>query len=131
MPALKFTPNFYVAELACHNGEHVPRKYYENAGEICSRAEALRSAIGSPLIVVSGYRSPKYNARIGGAKRSYHMTASALDLVSRTVPASKLRAVYLELIKAGEVPDGGVGSYPNFVHIDIGPARRWSGGHGK
>jgi uncharacterized protein YcbK (DUF882 family) len=127
---VKLTPHFLLSELACHNGEPVPEKYLDNARAICERAEVLRRAIGGPLIVVSGYRSPSYNRRIGGATRSQHMTASALDLVSRTMSAAKLRAIYLELIKGGKVLDGGVGTYPGFLHIDIGPARRWKGGHG-
>ena len=127
---VRLTPHFLLSELACHDGTPVPEKYLNNARAICARAEILRAAAGCPLIVVSGYRSPTYNARIGGAKRSQHMTASALDLVSRTMTAAQLRAIYLNLIKAGKVLDGGVGTYPNFVHIDIGPPRRWKGGHG-
>lgn len=127
---MKLTPHFLLSELACHDGTPVPEKYIANAKAICQRAEVLRAAIGSPLIVVSGYRSPAYNRRIGGAKGSYHMKGCALDLVSREVTATVLRETYLWLIKEGKVHDGGVGTYPNFVHIDIGPARRWKGGHG-
>ncbi len=127
---MKLTPHFLLSELRCHDGSEVPEKYVANALAICQRAEVLRAVVG-PLIVVSGYRTPSYNKRIGGAARSQHMTASALDLVSREVTAAALRGEYLLLIKQGEVPDGGVGTYPNFLHIDIGKPRRWVGGHGK
>jgi uncharacterized protein YcbK (DUF882 family) len=131
MSTVRLTPHFTLSELACHDGTPVPDMCLANARAICERAEVLRAAIGSPLIVVSGYRTPAYNKRIGGAARSQHMTASALDLVSRVVPAAELRLLYLKLIGEGQVPDGGVGEYPNFVHIDIGKARRWAGGHGR
>jgi hypothetical protein len=42
--------------------------------------EPLRLAMGKPIRCNSGYRSPEYNAKIGGAKGSQHTTAEAIDL---------------------------------------------------
>ena len=42
--------------------------------------QPLRDALGCPIHVSSGYRSPELNAAIGGSKRSQHMEGRALDL---------------------------------------------------
>lgn len=42
--------------------------------------EPLRAHIGAPIRCNSGYRSPEYNKKIGGAKNSQHVKAEAIDL---------------------------------------------------
>lgn len=82
-----------------------------------------------PIHIVSAYRSPASNAALRGAdpegvaRRSYHMEGKAVDLRLPGVQLSKLHRAALSL-KAG-----GVGYYPesNFVHVDVGPVRRWFG----
>lgn len=43
--------------------------------------QSLRDALG-PIVVNSGYRSPAYNASVGGATYSRHMYGDGLDLVA-------------------------------------------------
>jgi uncharacterized protein YcbK (DUF882 family) len=81
---------------------------------------------GQPFHVISGYRSPRTNAKLhakskGVAKKSLHMLGKAIDVRIPDVPLSRLRKVGLELAA------GGVGYYPksNFVHLDIGRPRFW------
>lgn len=76
--------------------------------------------------IISGYRSPKTNAKLraagrGVARRSYHTRGMALDIRMPGVPLAKLRQAAINL-KAG-----GVGYYrkSNFVHVDTGPVRSW------
>ena len=38
---------------------------------------------GKQYVITSGYRSPKYNASVGGAKSSVHMTGKAIDISVR------------------------------------------------
>ena len=45
--------------------------------------DPLREAWGAPIIVTSGYRSPKLNAAVGGARGSQHTYGQAADI--RTV----------------------------------------------
>jgi uncharacterized protein YcbK (DUF882 family) len=78
--------------------------------------------------VISGYRSPKTNAMLHErsgqvAKRSLHMDGKAMDVYLEDVALDRLRAAALDLKR------GGVGYYPvsNFVHLDVGPVRRWVG----
>jgi uncharacterized protein YcbK (DUF882 family) len=122
---MKLTKNFAKEELVCKDGTPVPDKSLGNATEICKRAQVLRDFLGTALSVNSGYRTEAHNTKIGGAKNSYHLTASALDLHCTEWDAELLADVYQGLINIGAVPDGGLGRYPNFVHIDIGRPRRW------
>ena len=122
------TPHFQWGELRCHDGTAVPDTYMKNAIAICKRAEALREYLGEPLIVTSGFRTKAWNDRVGGAKGSLHLTARALDLTCRSVSAKEMHTAYLALIKAGKVPDGGLGLYKNWIHIDTWKPRRWSSG---
>lgn len=124
---VRFTKNFAVSELACKDGTPVPKDLYDNAKAICERAQVLRDFLGSALLVNSGYRTPAYNAKIGGADKSWHLQAGALDLRAPGWSAELLAEVYEGLIRIKAVPDGGLGKYDTFIHIDIGPARRWNG----
>jgi uncharacterized protein YcbK (DUF882 family) len=78
--------------------------------------------------VISGYRSPQSNAAMhdrssGVAKKSLHMQGMAMDI---RVPGRALQAVH---DNAQAMARGGVGLYPtsNFVHVDVGRVRYWSG----
>lgn len=46
--------------------------------------ESLRRFVDGPLVVRSGYSTPKHNRAIGGARNSQHLEGRALDL---SVPA--------------------------------------------
>ena len=81
-----------------------------------------------PFQLISGYRSPETNAHLHAesgqvASHSQHMLGKASDIRVEGVALDHLRNAALSL-KAG-----GVGFYPvsNFVHVDVGPVRQWSG----
>ena len=42
--------------------------------------QPLRDAVGAPLVVSSGYRSPRLNKFVGGSARSQHMEGKAADV---------------------------------------------------
>ena len=42
----------------------------------------LREMYGKPITVNSGYRCPKLNAAVGGAKNSHHMRGEAADITA-------------------------------------------------
>lgn len=127
----QLTTHFHVDELMCKDGTPVPPELLDNARAICQRAQVLRELLCRPLKVTSGYRPPHYNERIGGAKRSQHLTASALDLSCSRWSADELATQYEGLVRTGMVPDGGLGVYPRkwggWIHIDLGRPRRWRG----
>ena len=77
-----------------------------------------------PLILTSGYRSPRTNATTEGAARnSQHVAGKAADIRIPDVPASYLGKL------AQYFQGGGVGFYyaKNFVHVDTGRLRVWTG----
>lgn len=88
-------------------------------------ADFLRDKIGGPLSITSSYRSPRYNAAIGGEKNSYHMKFMALDLATSdpkrlASAARKLRGCLFHIPGTNDTFtfNGGVGLYSTFVHID-------------
>lgn len=88
------------------------------------RLQALRNRLGKPLIVNSAYRSEAHNRRVKGATNSQHRLARAFDVrMDNHNPSAFEKA-------AKECGFTGFGHYPKsgFMHIDIGPARRWNDG---
>jgi uncharacterized protein YcbK (DUF882 family) len=91
--------------------------------------EELTAAVGHPggeIDVVCGYRTPWSNSFLrahtqGVAEHSLHMRAEAIDIRMPGVDTYQLRRAALAL------HEGGVGYYPrsNFIHVDVGPVRRW------
>lgn len=78
--------------------------------------------------VISGYRAPRTNALLhaeghGVAEHSLHMEGRAIDVRLLGCDLEKLRDVALLTGR------GGVGFYPssNFVHVDTGRVRAWTG----
>ncbi len=92
--------------------------------------DAVTKRIGSraPVQVLCGYRSPKTNAMLHQhseqvALHSLHLKGQAIDI---RLDDAALPHLHSAALKLGA---GGVGYYPvsNFVHIDVGPVRRWQG----
>jgi uncharacterized protein YcbK (DUF882 family) len=122
----KMTKNFSVHEFNSKDGTPVPEELFPNLETLAKNLQVIRDHIGEPLQILSGYRSPAHNKKVGGKKASYHMKAMAADLTCKSLTPRKLHTLILTLIKQGKVKNGGLGLYPGFVHYDIGPAnRRW------
>jgi uncharacterized protein YcbK (DUF882 family) len=89
----------------------------------------LTASVGRPngqIDVVCGYRTPQTNRALRRrsrrvAKHSLHMQAMAIDIRLPGVGTKELRDAALELQR------GGVGYYRRkaFVHVDVGPVRKW------
>lgn len=76
--------------------------------------------------VLSGYRSTRLNSLLrrrkrGVARRSLHIEGKAIDI---RIPGVSMRTIRDYAVLLGV---GGVGYYrrSNFVHIDVGPVKRW------
>jgi uncharacterized protein YcbK (DUF882 family) len=100
----------------------------DNLKDLVENLQIIRDAIGKPIRVISGYRSPKYNRRIGGARKSQHMKAKAADMVIKGMKPVEVHKIVTGLIKEGKIKKGGVGLYKYFVHYDVrGLNARWKG----
>lgn len=130
-------------EFACHTGEPYPPEWIdERLQPLCAVLDAIRERWGAQLVVISGYRTPAYNAQLraqssGVAENSQHPQGRAADIapMPRTREACKrLAAVVDAMVTAGELPGlGGRGRYPGWVHVDVRPVpedghiARWDG----
>ncbi|MBB5701701.1 uncharacterized protein YcbK (DUF882 family) [Ochrobactrum daejeonense] len=76
-----------------------------------------------PVMVTSGYRSPTYNRKVNGARKSFHMICAAADIQIDGV--SKWEVARYARSMSGR---GGVGTYchTKSVHVDVGPERDWN-----
>jgi len=87
-----------------------------------SSLSELQQTFGKELPIVSGYRDPARNRRAGGASKSRHMHGDAVDIDVRNLS----RQERIDLIqKARSLGFGGVGIYPNSIHLDKGATRAW------
>ena len=110
--------NFSLYEFNCKdkNKTPVPEKYLQNAKELAKNLEIIRAEFNKPIQIISGYRTPEYNKSIGGASKSQHMFGKAADIKINGVTSKEIKTVILKLIDDGKISQGGVGSYPGFVH---------------
>jgi uncharacterized protein YcbK (DUF882 family) len=133
---------FKVKELACHDGTPYPDFYAGRLVELMSLLDKIREAHGGPVQVVSGYRSPAYNARLAEDSQAHQVASGSQHIQGR---AADLRPVHgtvqdfyqeiMALHRAGKLPElGGIGLYPesNWVHVDTfhaedGHTRQWRG----
>lgn len=85
--------------------------------ELVTRLERLRAIVGKPLKIVSGYRCPWWNAKVGGAKASQHMKGTAAD-----IPRG-----YATVAQAEQAGFDGIGNKGrSAVHVDVrGRRARW------
>lgn len=92
--------------------------------ELINVLEEIRAHFNKPITITSGYRTPEYNAKIGGVKNSQHTKGTAADIKVSGIPAREVQK-YLK----GKYPNKyGIGSYETFTHIDVRDKKaRWRG----
>ena len=113
--------NFNLKEFASKDGAESP---YPHVVQDCliDLLNDIRTDFGKPVIVNSAYRSEEHNEAVGGVKNSFHTQGLAADIRPRK--QSDLDDLYHSACKHN--PDGGVGRYDTFVHVDCrGYAARW------
>lgn len=106
--------------------------------ELVGRLKMIEDIIEQPITITSGCRCSLHNARVGGAKDSYHLPgkdrnngrgrakdSNLCDAADWFVSGPTLMASLNVLLHARY--DGGVHFYPDkrVFHCDLGPKRRW------
>ena len=78
---MQLTKNFTLREFECNDGTSVPKKYIDNVKKLAKNLQVLRDELKKPIHINSSYRHEYYNNKIGGAKYSQHLTASASGII--------------------------------------------------
>lgn len=124
----QITPHFSWEEAVCSCGCAMPKAVREQVVLAAVMVEQVRAALGGrPMKVLSWYRCPKWNARVGGVPNSQHLLGRAIDFVVRGLSPEKTQAeIVLLNLYPGTVR--GLGKYAGFTHIDrrTGPAVSWT-----
>lgn len=83
---MKLSPNFSLdelthSEIAVRRGiDNTPdADVRQNLGMLADGLQRVRSVLGHPMRISSGYRSPAVNAAVGGSATSAHMRGLAAD----------------------------------------------------
>ena len=116
----KLSANFKVREFACKDGSDP----VFIAPELVKVLQKIRDHFGKAVSVNSGYRTPAYNKKVGGAAYSQHLYGMAADISVNGVNPKRV-AAYAETL----LPDrGGIGVYSSFTHVDVRAKKsRWNG----
>lgn len=116
----KLQPNFKVKEFACKDGSDPVFV----SPELVEILQKIRNHFGKAVNINSGYRTPSYNKKVGGATYSQHQYGTAADIRIAGVKPREV-AAYVETLMPNT---GGIGIYSNFVHVDVRKVKsRWNG----
>ena len=123
---MKLTRDFNRSEFDCNDGSEMPKEVLLNIQKLANQLQALRDSLGVSITVNSAYRSPSYNKKIGGVSNSQHVLGKAADITAKGYTPAQVYARIEQLIKSGDMLQGGLGSYSSFTHYDTRKTRaRW------
>jgi len=129
---MKLSNNFHIREFDCRDGSRVPPELTPVLQNLVTGIlQPVRDYFQSPLYIISGYRTCSWNAKVGGAENSVHLTAGAADFRVAGAAVHTVHDWILDEHFEGRMKAlGGLGIYPNWIHADvrkIGVLRRWAG----
>lgn len=123
---MQLTKDFFISEFTCNDGTPVPVELMPNVQLLSDNLQVLRNYLKEPIRINSGYRTPSWNKKIGGEKNSLHIKAMAADINIASKTPKQIAAIIEKLIKEGKMMQGGLGTYPSWVHYDVrGSKARW------
>lgn len=118
----QLSAHFRVREFACQDGSDAVLV----APRLVMVLETIRAHFDAPVVIHSGYRTPQYNAKVGGVAHSQHCYGTAADITVKGQTPAAVAAYARQLM-----PDwGGVGVYAKkgFTHIDVRETKAdWTG----
>jgi uncharacterized protein YcbK (DUF882 family) len=130
----RLSKHFVVEEFDCTDGTKVSPREHNGLEYLCRQyLEPMRRKFG-PCSVHSGFRTHRYNARIGGASQSYHVypehdgNDQAVDVSFARGNPRQWHAAANSIRNRKRKGRGGLGLYSTFVHIDLRDfAANWRG----
>lgn len=90
----------------------------------------VQSGAAPSLDIISGYRDPARNARVGGASRSQHLSGNAVDISLKGKTPQERDSIINHFLSDPAV--NGFGVYGDSIHIDTrqGPRAYWGPSYG-
>ena len=91
-----------------------PQRILDNITIVANRLQEIRDRFGKSMNITSGYRCPRLNTAVGGARASEHLDALGVDISTRNYT----QAETIELIEiAIELGCKRIGLGATFIHI--------------
>ena len=123
---MKLTAHFTLEELTFSDtakqkglDNTPPAEVKQNLVRLAEFLEDIRALFpGKVIKISSGYRSPKVNAAVGGAKASDHLTGCAADI---KVPGLSPDEVCRTIIASGLDFHKLIREYDRWTHVSIAP----------
>lgn len=114
---------FVVSQTAVrqHIDNTAPGEAVINLTKLAAMLEQVRTLLGHPLMISSGYRCPALNAAVGSSSSSHHLLGGAADFTCLAFgkPLAVARA-----IEASDIPFGQlIHEFGSWVHISILPVQ--------
>lgn len=106
----KVSVHFKKKEFQCKDGS----EDFLVAEELIGILEQIRTHFNEPFYINSGYRTPKWNKKVGGAENSYHCKGMAADITVKGHSSLEVARYANNIMK-----QGGIICYKNFTHIDV------------
>jgi zinc D-Ala-D-Ala carboxypeptidase len=102
---------FFKGKEFTMDGENV---YDKMDIELMAMLEEAREKAGIPIVITSSYRTPEYNAKIGGKPNSAHLRGRAVDIA--IYDGNQRYIIVKALLEAGFQR---IGIGKTFLHADI------------
>ena len=124
---VQITKNFYLDEFSCKDLSDIPVNVFKNILRLAEEMQKIRDYFQRSITVNSGYRSPDYNKKIGGASRSKHLLGEACDFTVSGYTSFEVADIIEDLMQSEFIINGGLGEYDTFTHYDIrNTPARWN-----
>ena len=122
------TENFKKSEFDCKCGCEMPEDVLANVTKLANQLQYVRDNVAMPITINSGYRCQAHNKSVGGSENSQHLLGKAADIVINGLDPVLDTYDYLDdLMRTGEILQGGLGMYKSFTHYDIRKTKaRWN-----
>jgi zinc D-Ala-D-Ala carboxypeptidase len=125
---MNLTKNFYLDEMLASQSavrlgfdeQFTPdQAVIDNLRALCQNVlQPLRDGLQRAILTSSGYRCPRVNQAIGGAKTSQHLFGMAADINVGHLTTEQL---YQRIKKSGLVFDQLIQEFDRWVHVSYNP----------
>lgn len=109
--------NFKVKEFRCKDGSDA---ILIDSDFVKNYLQKIRDHFNVAVTVNSGYRTPAYNKKVGGATNSYHVKGQAFDIVVKGRTPQEVAQFAQQLGIMGII------QYNGFVHVDSRAGKYWA-----